>query len=313
MKEKPPLIIIAGPTATGKTKLAVQLAKEIGGEIISADSMQIYKYMDIGTAKPTKEEMDGIPHYLIDELYPDEEYSVALFQKMALKALEIIYSKGKTPILTGGTGFYINGLLYGTDFSSCGKDPDYCDELIRIAAEKGNLYLHSMLKQADPVSAETIHPNNVKRVIRALEYFHLTGEAISLHNQREKQRASAYNEAFYILNMDRERLYERIDLRVDKMMDMGLVEEVGWLLEKGYGPELISMQGLGYKEIVGFLQGEYSLAAAVEILKRDTRHFAKRQLTWFKGQTQGCWIKVDEMKNRNIMKLLKDAKIKMLR
>lgn len=297
---KKPLIVIAGPTACGKTATSVLLAKKINGEIISADSMQVYKYMDIGTAKIKKEEMGGIKHYLIDEFYPDEEFSIAVFKSKATKYIEDIYNKGKIPILVGGTGFYINSVIYNNDFTETKKDDKYRKELEQIAINKGNEFLYNMLKQIDKPSAEAIHKNNVKKVIRALEYYKLTGELISKHNEKEKQREKAYNTTFFILNMDREKLYNRINLRVDIMIKEGLVKEVESLLNKGYKKELVSMQGIGYKEIIKYLENEYSLDYAIEIIKRDTRHFAKRQLTWFKHQVDdGVWIDVNNFENSN--------------
>lgn len=287
-----PLIIIGGPTATGKSKLGVELAKNIDGEIISADSMQVYKYMDIGTAKPNKEELEMVRHHLIDIVEPDEEFSVARFKNMAKEIVEDIYSRGKTPIVVGGTGFYINSLLYDIEFVKMEEDIEYKEKLEDIANEKGNTYLHDMLKEIDPVSAENIHENNIKRVIRAMEFYHITGEKISTHNKEERKREKAYNSHMYVLNMDRPILYETIEKRVDIMIELGLVEEVSFLL-KNYDENLVSMQGLGYKEIVGYLKGEYSLDKAVEILKRDTRRFAKRQLTWFRHQNkESIWLDV---------------------
>ncbi len=290
---KPPLITIAGPTACGKTAVSVELAKLINAEIISADSMQVYKYMDIGTAKIKKEEMQGIKHYLIDELYPDEEFSIAVFQKMAKKALDEIYSKGKLPILAGGTGFYVNGLIYDNDFTPGVKNEKMRIELEKTADEKGSDYVHNILKELDPEYAETVHPNNLKRVIRAIEYCRDTGEKFSDYNKREKLREPAYNVRDFILNMDRERLYERIEKRVDIMIEKGLVDEVKSLM-KQYPSNLVSMKGLGYKEIIGYLNGEYSLDDAIYILKRDTRHFARRQITWFRHQSNGIWINMDD-------------------
>ncbi len=290
---KKTLIIVAGPTACGKTAVSVSLAEKVGGEIISADSMQVYKYMDIGTAKVTEEEKKGIKHYLIDELLPDEEYSVAVFQKKAKEYSELIYSKNKVPILTGGTGFYINAFVKNNDFAETKVDLDYRNELWKIAEEKGSEILFDMLRDCDPKSCGIIHPNNVKKVIRALEYYRQTGTPISEHNFREKSRVSPYNTTFIVLNMDRKLLYERIDRRVDSMLEMGLVEEVEKLL-KCYNPKIASMQGLGYKEIVRYLNGELSLDDAVFILKRDTRHFAKRQLTWFRRQCDAVWIDIGD-------------------
>lgn len=294
---KSPLITLSGPTACGKTAVSVELAKIIDGEIISADSMQVYKYMDIGTAKVTKEEMQGIRHYLIDALYPDEEFSIAVFQKMAKAALGEIYSRNKLPILVGGTGFYVNGLIYDNDFTPGEKDNKMRLELEKEATEKGNEYVHDILKELDPEYALTVHPNNVKRVIRAIEYCRDTGEKFSDYNAREREREPAYNVKSFILNMDRDHLYERIEKRIDIMLDCGLVDEVKALIEKYPQEGLISMKGLGYKEIIGYLKGEYSFDEAVYILKRDTRHFARRQLTWFKHQSDGIWINMEDFES----------------
>lgn len=287
---KKPLIILTGPTAVGKTKLSIELAKTVNGEIISADSMQVYKHMDIGSAKIKKEEMCGVPHYLIDVLEPDEEFHVVRFQEMAKQAMEEIYAKGKVPILTGGTGFYIQAVVKDIDFSKESEKPPVRKELEKLAEEKGCKYLHEKLQQVDPKSAEKIHANNVKRVIRALEYFELTGKPISLHNEEEAAKESPYNVAYFVLNDVRERLYERIDARVDAMLQEGLVEEVSGLAKKGYTKDMVSMQGLGYKEILSYLDGSYTFDEAVYILKRDTRHFAKRQLTWFKREKDIIWV-----------------------
>ncbi len=297
---KKPLIIIAGPTACGKTESSVLLAKKINGEIISADSMQVYKYMNIGTAKITEEEKQSIKHYLIDEFYPDEDFSIAIFKEKATQYIKEIQNKGKVPILVGGTGFYINSVIYNNDFTETEKDETYRKELEQLAVNKGNDFLHNMLKEVDEQSAEAIHKNNVKKVIRALEYYKLTGEKISTHNEREKQKEKAYDTTFFVLNMDREKLYNRINLRVDIMLKNGLVDEVKNLLEKGYKKELVSMQGLGYKEMIKYLEGEYSLDYAIKIIKRDTRHFAKRQLTWFKHQSEDAiWIDTNKFDNAN--------------
>ena len=287
---KKPLIILTGPTAVGKTKLSIELAKAVNGEIISADSMQVYKHMDIGSAKIKKEEMCGVSHHLIDELEPDEEFHVVRFQEMAKQAMEEIYAKGKVPILAGGTGFYIQAVVKDIDFSKETKKSPVREELEKLAEEKGCEYLHERLQQVDPKSAEKIHANNVKRVIRALEYFELTGKPISLHNEEEAAKESPYNVAYFVLNDVRERLYERIDARVDAMLQEGLVEEVSGLAKKGYTKDMVSMQGLGYKEILSYLDGSYILDEAVYILKRDTRHFAKRQLTWFKREKDVIWV-----------------------
>ena len=285
-----PLIIITGPTASGKTALSVELAKRIGGEIISADSMQVYRYMDVGSAKVTVEEMDGVPHHLIDVLDPQDSFNVVIFQEMAKEAIKKIYANGHIPIVAGGTGFYIQALLYDIDFTDNDGDMEYRHHLEELAKEQGAEVFHSMLKEVDPPSAEAIHANNVKRVIRALEFYKKTGQRISDHNEEERQKESPYNFAYYVLNMDRATLYDRIDLRVDKMIEAGLEEEVKQLKAMGCTRDMVSMQGLGYKEILDYLNGELSLEEAVYILKRDTRHFAKRQLTWFKREKDVTWV-----------------------
>ena len=287
---KQPLIILTGPTASGKTALSVALAKRIGGEIISADSMQVYRHMDVGSAKVTKEEMDGIPHYLIDVLDPEEAFNVVVFQDMAKKAMKRIRENGHIPIVAGGTGFYIQALLYDIDFTENDGDMEYRHRLEALAEKEGPPVLHKMLMERDPDSAEAIHENNVKRVIRALEFYEKTGEKISAHNAAEREKTSPYNFAYYVLNMDRGRLYSRIDRRVDEMLENGLVDEVERLKAMGCTRDLVSMQGLGYKEILDCLSGETSLEEAVYILKRDTRHFAKRQLTWFKRERDVTWV-----------------------
>ena len=291
---KQPLIIITGPTASGKTALSVELAKRIGGEIISADSMQVYRYMDVGSAKVTKEEMDGVPHHLIDVLDPKDAFNVVVFQEMAKKAMEEIYANGHIPIVVGGTGFYIQALLNDIDFTENDGDMEYRQKLEKLAAEKGAEVLHAKLREVDPASADAIHANNVKRVIRALEFYEKTGKRISEHNEEERQKDSPYNFAYYVLNMDRARLYSRIDMRVDKMVEDGLEEEVKNLKAMGCTRDMVSMQGLGYKEILDYLNGEISLDEAVYILKRDTRHFAKRQLTWFKREKEVTWINQED-------------------
>ena len=290
MTMKKPLVILTGPTAVGKTELSIKLAKQIGGEIISADSMQVYKGMDIGSAKIMPEEMQNIPHYLIDVLSPEEEFHVVRFQEMAKEALEKIYAHGKIPIVVGGTGFYIQALLYDIDFTENEQDQTYRTELEQLAKEQGAEYLHDMLRAVDPVSAETIHANNVKRVIRALEYHHQTGEPISRHNEEERQKTSPYNFAYFVLNDDRAKLYEKIDKRVDLMVEAGLVDEVKELKNMGYTRNMVSMQGLGYKEILDYFSGEITLDEAIYRIKRDSRHFAKRQITWFKRERDVIWL-----------------------
>lgn len=301
--EKKPLIILTGPTAVGKTKASIGLAKAIGGEIISADSMQVYRHMDIGSAKITKEEMVDVPHYLIDVLEPEEEFHVVRFQQMAKAAMADIYSRGKIPIIVGGTGFYIQALLYDIDFTENEGDSVYREKLEALAKEKGAAYLHGELAMVDPKSAEEIHANNIKRVIRALEFYHQTGQKISEHNERERQKESPYQFCYFVLNDRRECLYERIDQRVDQMIRNGLVQEIQTLKERGCTKQMVSMQGLGYKEIFSYLEGDCSLEEAVYIIKRDTRHFAKRQLTWFKRERDVIWVQKDEL-NYDDKKLL---------
>lgn len=288
--DRKPLIILAGPTAVGKTLLSIRLAKETGGEIISADSMQVYRHMDIGSAKITKEEMEGVPHYLVDVLEPEEEFNVVRFQQMAKEAAERIWEKGKIPLVVGGTGFYIQALLYDIDFTENDGDESYRRQLEQKASdEEGASELYEMLKTVDPKAAQEIHPRNIKRIIRALEFYHQTGKKISEHNETQRQRESPYNYTYFVLTDERSRLYERIDRRVDLMMEQGLLDEVRYLKERGVRKDSTAMQGLGYKELYAYLEGEYPLDEAVRIIKRDTRHFAKRQLTWFKRERDVIW------------------------
>ncbi len=290
MAEKKKVIVLTGPTAVGKTALSISLAKAVNAEIISADSMQVYKHMDIGTAKIMPEEMQGIKHFLVDELEPNEDFSVVRFQQMAKEAMQDIWDRGKIPLIVGGTGFYIQAILNDIDFTDNEKDDSYRNELEELAQTKGAQHLHDMLKNVDPKAAEEIHAHNVKRVIRALEYFEQTGERISEHNDEQKQKESPYNFCYFVLNDDREILYERINRRIDLMLEHGLVKEVEKLQEMGYDKTYVSMQGLGYKEILDYLNGSISLEEAVYILKRDTRHFAKRQLTWFRREKEVEWM-----------------------
>lgn len=291
---KPPLLVLTGPTAVGKTKLSISLAKAINGEIISADSMQVYRHMDIGSAKIRKEEMEGVPHYLVDVLEPEEEFHIVKFQQMAKEAMKEIYSRNKIPILVGGTGFYIQSVTKDIDFTEAEQETAYRQELEALALEKGSAFLHEKLKEVDPQSAEEIHENNVKRVIRALEFYEQNGFPISQHNAEQKQRQSPYQLAYFVLNAPRPLLYERIDRRVDEMIQEGLVKEVQTLKERGCHRGMVSMQGLGYKEILDYLEGNCSLEEAVRILKRDTRHFAKRQITWFKREEDVAWVNKDD-------------------
>lgn len=289
-----PLIILTGPTAVGKTALSIGLAKAVDGEIISADSMQVYRKMNIGTAKIQQSEMQGVRHHLIDILDPGEDFNVVLFKKYALEAMKDIYSRGKIPVVVGGTGFYIQALLYDINFEDNDNDMSYREELQTLAAEHGNSYIHDMLAGVDPESAEKIHENNVKRVIRALEFYKKTGTKISEHNEAESQKESPYNFEYFVLNDDRQKLYDRIDRRIDIMLEDGLLDEVKSLVDEGYSRDLVSMQGLGYKEMIGYIQERYTLDEAVYTLKRDTRHFAKRQVTWFKREKQVTWVNKNE-------------------
>lgn len=312
---KKPIVVLTGPTAVGKTELSIQLAKAIGGEIISADSMQVYKYMDIGSAKITPEEMDGVHHYLVDELEPFEEFHVVKFQEYAQKYLNEIYAHEKIPIIAGGTGFYIQALLNDIDFTEQESDSAYRKELEALAEEHGNQYLHDRLKEVDPESAEAIHPNNRKRVIRALEFYQETGRKISEHNAKEQMRTSPYNFAYFVLNDERSHLYKRIDARVDKMIEDGLEAEVRRLKEMGCTKDMVAMQGIGYKEMLSYLDGSYSLEEAVYIIKRETRHFAKRQITWFKRERDVIWLNKNEFDYKNeailayMIKILKEKAI----
>ena len=312
---KKPIVVLTGPTAVGKTELSIQLAKVIGGEIISADSMQVYKHMDVGSAKITPEEMDGVRHYLVDELEPFDEFHVVKFQEYAQKYLNEIYAHGKIPIIAGGTGFYIQALLNDIDFTEQESDSAYRKELEALAEEHGNQYLHDRLKEVDPESAEAIHPNNRKRVIRALEFYQATGRKISEHNAKEQMRTSPYNFAYFVLNDERSHLYKRIDARVDKMIEDGLEAEVRRLKEMGCTKDMVAMQGIGYKEMLSYLDGSYSLEEAVYIIKRETRHFAKRQITWFKRERDVIWLNKNEFDYKNeailayMIKILKEKAI----
>lgn len=301
MKKKP-LVILTGPTAVGKSSLSISLAKRIKGEIISADSMQVYKGMDIGTAKITKDEMEGVPHYLIDLINPDQEFNVVKFQEKAKYYMNDIYNRGKTPIIVGGTGFYIQSILYDIDFTQAKQDNSYREQLEQIVREEGKEALYKILLELDEESAKIIHQNNIKKIIRAIEFYYQTGNKISQHNKEQKTKDSPYNFQYFVLNKDREELYKGIEERVDIMIQEGLIAEVKSLHDKGYNSNLVSMQGLGYKEILAYLNGEYSLDEAIYILKRDTRHFAKRQLTWFKREADANWInKADFDKDSRII------------
>lgn len=289
MEKKPPLLILTGPTAVGKTALSIALAREVQGEIISADSMQVYRYMDIGSAKIRKEEMCGVPHYLIDCLNPEEEFNIYVFQQMAKKAMAQIYANGHVPIVVGGTGFYIQSLIYDILFEE-EEDDGIRQKYEQLLTEKGEKYLHDLLEKVDPVSAEKIHFHNNKRVIRALEFYEKNYYPISEHNETQQHRESPYEFRYFVLNDDREKLYQKIELRVDEMVQNGLIDEVKHLKEMGYHRGMVSMQGLGYKEILDYLDDKITLEEAIYRIKRDTRHFAKRQLTWFRRERDVIWV-----------------------
>ena len=308
--KKEPLVILTGPTAVGKTKLSIELAKQINGEIISADSMQVYRRMNIGTAKITEAEREGIPHHLIDILEPWEDFNVVAFQTYAKQAVKEIRQRGKIPIVAGGTGFYIQALLYGIDFTENESNTELRSHLEAESEKDGGIFLHQYLMQIDPAAAKAIHPNNRKRVIRAVEFYELTGQKISEHNDEQRQNESVYNSAYFVLTMNREELYRRIDFRVDQMLQEGLVEEVEALLAEGCRADMISMQGLGYKEIIRYLNKELSLEEAVYILKRDTRHFAKRQLTWFRREREVIWLDKDINESTLLDLCLSELKMK---
>ena len=295
--KKIPLIILTGATAVGKTALSIGLAKALDGEIISADSMQVYKGMDIGTAKIKREQMQGIKHYLIDEFEPYEEFNVAIFKQKCTEYIRDTYSRGKIPILVGGTGFYIQAVLYDVDFEETCQDTEYREKMKEFADTYGVKALHDKLKEVDSASADTIHPNNVKRVIRALEYYNQTGRQISIHNEEARSNNSPYNFRYFVLNLPRETLYNRIDRRVDLMREEGLEDEVRKLIAAGCTKDMVSMQGLGYKEIISAFEGDMTIDEAFEKIKQDTRHFAKRQLTWFRREKQVEWIDKDKYDN----------------
>lgn len=295
------IIVLVGPTAVGKTYISVELAKKLNTEIVSADSMQIYKGMDIGTAKITKEEMQGIRHHMIDIIEPDKIYSVSDFKHDSEKIIDRIISENKIPIIAGGSGLYVNSLIYDLDFGKAKSDSSVRDYYTSLYKEHGEDYLYDRLKEVDPESAEKIHKNNVKRVMRALEVYHITGRKFSETNMSVRKGSSKYNCILIGIRSDRKVLYQRINERVDKMMEKGLAEEVRALMSKGYGKELVSMQGIGYKEIIEYLEGSTGLCEAVEILKRNTRRFAKRQFTWFLRDDNVKWFDVPSAEEIDIV------------
>lgn len=292
--KKKPVLVLTGPTAVGKTALSLKLAAAVNGAVVSADSMQVYRGMDIGSAKIMPEERQGIPHYLIDVLEPEEDFNVALFKAMALRAMQEIWKNGQVPIITGGTGFYIQAVLRDIDFSESEGKSDIRSAYEKLAEERGSQALHAILAEKDPEAAREIHPNNLKRVIRALEFYDQTGTPISRHNEEQRAKDSPYCYLYFVLNDERKRLYDRIDRRVDQMIGAGLVDEVRSLKARGLSENNVSMKGLGYKELFPYLDGKCTLSEAVEIIKRDTRHFAKRQITWFKRESGIIWINKNE-------------------
>jgi len=311
---KKPLVIITGPTAVGKTDLSIRLAKKIGGEIISADSMQVYKGLDIGSAKVTKDEMDGVPHHLIDILDFNEEFNVYKFKELAENAIEKIYKNGNIPIICGGTGFYIQALLYDVAFAK--EDNSEIRTILENRANtEGVDSLYKELEKIDPESAKKIHPNNAKRVIRALEYYNLTGEKFSLHNETESKKESPYDFIYFVIDDDRDMLYQRINKRVDIMLEQGLLNEVQNLYDKGLRLGMTSAEGIGYKQLLPYLLGSVSLKDAVEKIKMDSRHYAKRQLTWFRREKDTNWINRQDFSLDNdrileyMIKTLKDKEI----
>lgn len=296
-----PLVIIGGATGVGKSDLSIKLAGRINGEILSVDSMQVYRGFDIGTAKIMPEEMEGIPHHLIDILDADTEFNVYEFKRLACEAADKIYENGHIPILVGGTGFYIQSVLYDIEFSDEEPDSGYRNELESLAGKYGNQYVHDMLKEQDPASAEAIHPNNLKRTIRALEYINSNGMLISEHNAEQSAKTSPYNYAYFVLDRDRKTIYDRIEKRIDLMMENGLAEEVRSLLYSGVSKDSPAMKGIGYKEILPYLSGEKTLEEAVSDLKINTRHFAKRQNTWFKREKDAIWLKYEDFRSQDEM------------
>ncbi|NGQ96369.1 tRNA (adenosine(37)-N6)-dimethylallyltransferase MiaA [Brevibacillus sp. SYP-B805] len=303
MKQQEKLVVIVGPTAVGKTELSLTLAKRFDGEIISGDSMQVYRQMDIGTAKASPAERNIVPHHLIDIVDPDQEYSVAHFQAMATRLITEINERGRLPFIVGGTGLYIESVTHRFRFAEAPHDPELRERLQKMAETEGAEALHRRLADIDPVTAQRLHPNDVKRVIRALEIYELTGRKMAEFQHRAA--CSPYHLYIIGLTMEREKLYERINRRVDQMIEAGLVEEVRSLLDQGYDPSLVSMQGLGYKELVPYLYGEITLEKAINDIKQRTRHFAKRQLSWFRRMAEIEWFDMtDQEKHDQILKTI---------
>ena len=301
--EKQKVIVICGPTASGKTALSIELAKKIDGEIVSCDSMQIYKEMDIGTAKPTLEEMQGIKHYMIGIISPNERYSVADYKKDAKKAIREILNKGKVPIVVGGTGLYIDSLIYEIEYQDIEFDKEYREHLEKEVKEKGLEELYNVAKEIDPEAIEKISKNDKKRILRILEIYHATGENKTEQERKSRQKEVEYDYKVYALNMDREKLYDRINKRVDKMIEEGLIQEVEKIYKK-YNDFPTAMQGLGYKEVVEYLEGKLTKEEMIEKIKQETRRYAKRQLTWFRKNKQTIWLDVGKNTIQNNIKII---------
>lgn len=291
--------IIAGPTAVGKSNISISVAKSLNGEIISADSAQVYKHMNIGTAKLNSTEMKGIKHYLIDEIYPNESFSVAVFKNKAKNYIKSINKSSKLPIIVGGTGLYIKSLLDNLDFTESIIDKEYRAYMTSLAKEKGNKYVHNKLKLIDPISFKKLHPNDLRRVIRALEVYKHTRKPISYYQIESQKLKTQYEFAYICLHAKRETIYEKINMRVDRMIEEGLIDEVRNLMDLGYNKNMVSMQALGYKEIIAYIEGKYSKEEAIEILKRNTRRYAKRQLTWFRADPRIFWINTESYRDSN--------------
>lgn len=302
---KIPVLILTGPTAVGKTKLSVELAKALDGEIISADSMQIYRHMDIGSAKVREDEMSGVKHYMIDIIDPDEEFSVSDFKEQSERLIEEIHNRGHLPIITGGTGLYLNALIYDMDFGNSNSDEKLREDLYALYGENGKEYMHNMLKELSPESAERIHPNNVKRVIRAIEIYKLGGELGDF--SKDLRLNDKIDAKIVILNRDRKILYERINLRVDLMFEDGLLDEVSKLKDMGYTQDMVSMKGIGYKEVLDYFDGKADLETTKDIIKQSSRKYAKRQLTWFRKYKDALCIDLDEITDiEEEIKLIKE-------
>ena len=301
--EKQKVIVICGPTASGKTALSIELAKKINGEIVSCDSMQIYKEMDIGTAKPTLEEMQGIKHYMIGIISPNERYSVADYKKDAKKAIREILNKGKVPIVVGGTGLYIDSLIYEIEYQDIEFDKEYREHLEKEVKEKGLEELYNVAKEIDPEAIEKISKNDKKRILRILEIYHATGENKTEQERKSRQKEVEYDYKVYALNMDREKLYDRINKRVDKMIEEGLIQEVEKIYKK-YNDFPTAMQGLGYKEVVEYLEGKLTKEEMIEKIEQETRRYAKRQLTWFRKNKQTIWLDVGKNTIQNNIEII---------